>query len=350
MATARITLERYQHRPRAALSIVDRLRQALRASGRFPPPLGDIECAIVAATAPVARRYEPARLLTLLRTRAGYFTFDGSYTNPEDPGRQWTLAPGSYEVRVRSPLYLDETFELTWPPAPDRRVRIPKAAADVANLDSLELRPSAAYPLPDLTLGSSQLGPTLIRGTALAADGTPIEGITAEVLHLPLLQPAGLPALGNWPFLQTLTSASGDWALLLPSRRYLDARPDELPAGTPPIALPINVSVAYTAGAVTTRRTVLLGAEHSVRNTGLRGHVLGPGGSPIAGARISTDAGAAVTTTRADGSWFLYFGLDQPAVVNLRVTATTPWQATATEPQASVQPGAIVVVPTFHFA
>ena len=348
-------IEQYAHTPRVALSVIDRLSQALHASGSFPPVLGEITCEVTEATAPVPRVYKPARVLTTFHNRAGYVTFDGSYTNPAEPGREWTLAPGQYLVRIRNELYLNATFNLTWPPAADdRRVRVPKAAADVANLDNVELFPSAAYPMPDLTLGRNQLGPTIIRGSALAGDGTPIEGIAVEVINLPLLQPGNQPVLGSWPFMRTLTSSIGDWALILPGRLYIDTAP-EGPAGPPPPNPPlltkqVSVRLAYPSGDITLLRTVVLGTEHSVRNTGLRGQVLGPGGRPTAGTRITTSASTATTTTRRDGLWFLYFDLDQPAVANLTVTATTPSQASAADSTASVQPESIVVVPTFHFS
>lgn len=346
-------IEQFAHTPHVALSVIDRLAQALHLSGAFPPALGDITCEIIEAMAPVQRTYEPARVLGMQRTRAGYVTLDGSYSNPAQPGREWLLAPGTYRVRVSGEIYRPAEFALTWPPAPDdRRVRIPKAPADIANVDNVELYPSAAYPMPDLTLGRNQLGPTIIRGSALAADGTPIAGIVAEVINLPLLQPAGQPVLGSWPFLQTTTAANGDWAVVLPGRLYIDPAvevPVALPPpNSPPMTKQIAVRVAYPTGAVTVLRNVVLGDENPVRNTGLRGQVLGAGGRPIAGARITTSVSAATSTTGRDGSWFLYFGLGQPAVANLSVTATTPAQTSATDSSASVQPGSIVVVPTFH--
>lgn len=353
MATAQ-SIEHFVHTPLVALGMVDRLAQVLHLGGAFPPALGDITCEIVEATAPVQRIYEPARRLGMQRTRAGYVTLDGSYANPAEPGRDWPLAPGTYRVRVVSTIYRPAEFTLTWPPAAgDRRVRIPKAPAD-QNVDNVELYPGAAYPMPDLTLGRNQLGPTVIRGCALASDGTPFAGIVAEVVNLPFLPPPGnQPALGPWPFLQTTTAASGDWALVLPGRLYFDPAPESPaappPANSPPMTRQIAVRVAYPTGTVTVLRNVVLGGEHSVRNTGLRGQVTGSGGRPIAGARITTSVSAATSTTGRDGSWFLYFGLDQPAVANLAVTATTLSQASATDTTASVHPDAIVVVPTFHF-
>ena len=352
MATMQL-IEQFAHAPHVALSVIDRLAQALHLGGAFPPALGDITCEIIEATAPVPRRYDPARVLGMQRTRAGYVTLDGSYTNPAEPGREWPLAPGTYRVRVSGEIYRPAEFALTWPPAADdRRVRIPKPPADIANVDNVELYPSAAYPMPDLTLGRNQLGPTIVRGSALAADGTPIAGIVAEVTNLPFLQPAGQPVLGSWPFLQTTTAANGDWALVLPSRLYIDPAP-EVPVALPPPNSPqmtkqITVRVAYPTGAITVLRNVVLGDEHSVRNTGLRGQVLGAGGRPIAGARIATSVSADTSTTGRDGRWLLYFGLDQPAVPNLSVTATTPTQASVTDSTVSVHPESIVVVPTFH--
>lgn len=212
-------IEQFAHTPQVALALLDRLAQALHMGGAFPPALGDISCEVIEATAPVQRSYAPARVLGVQRTRAGYLTLDGSYSDASQPGRSWVLAPGTYRVRVSGALYRTAEFMLTWPPAADdRRVRIPKPPADIANVDNVELYPSAAYPMPDLTLGRNQLGPTLIRGCALGADGSSIAGIVVEVVNLQLLQPAGQPVLGSWPFLQTTTAANGDWALVLPGR------------------------------------------------------------------------------------------------------------------------------------
>lgn len=335
------------HAPRMALSVIDRLAQALRVGGAFPPPLGDIRCEAVALTAPVARVLDPARVLSAFRNRAGYLILDGTWRNPDDPARLYPLGAGTYLVRLRGEMYQDAEFLLPWPPAEGRRrVPVPRPG----NPDSVELLPSSAYPLPDVTIGRLQLGPTIVRGTAFAADGTPLPGLLAEIINLPLLAPPELPSLGDWPFTRARSGAAGDWALVLPGRRHIDNAP-EIPApANPPLRKQLSVRIGYPGGPVTTPQSVLLGSEHSVRNTALRGQALGPGGRPLAGVPITTSVNARTCATRADGGWSLYFDLNQVAVAQVGVTAAPPGRPPKTDQTATLRPGATVIVPTFHFS
>jgi len=341
------SIEQFTHTPFIALSVVDRFAQALRLRGEFPPPLGEISCEIVEATAPANRTFEPARMLSTFRSRSGYVMVDGTFAQPGERTRRWPLGPGTYRIRVRGTLYQDAEFLLRWPPeAGERRVRLPQANPP----DSVYLLPSATYPLPDVSLNRFQLGPTIIRGSAFSDDGTPIEGAVAEVINLPWQPlPTNLPPLVNWSFLRAVSGANGDWALVLPNRRYFDPASEVLPQGSPVLTMNISVRVGYPRGPVTTVQQVILGSEHSVRNTALRGQVTGAGGRPIAGARIETTVSAATSASRHDGSWFLYFDLNQVAVPNISVTATTPDQTSATA-SATLRPQATVVVPAFHFS
>lgn len=340
------SLEQITHQPHMALSMVDRLAQALRVGGTFPPILGEVSCELVETTAPVQRMIDPPRVLAAFRNRSGYLMLDGTYADPTDRTRFWPLGPGTYRVRVRGELYQDAEFLLEWPPAAGQhRIPVPQPG----NADSVELLPSAAYPLPDVTLDRLQLGPTILRGCAFAADGKPLAGVIAEVINLPLLHPRHLAPLGDWPFLRAASGASGDWALVLPGRRYLDNTPEIPPANTLPLKRRIEVRVSYPGGPVIAVQEVILGSEHSVRNTALRGQVLGPGGRPIAGARIETSASPRTSITRADGKWTLYFDLNQAGAANVSVTATPPGQAPQTDATATLRPGSTVFVPTFHF-
>ncbi|CAN7806107.1 hypothetical protein LJR267_010688 [Paraburkholderia hospita] len=339
------SFEQRIHTPHMALSMVDRLAQVFRVSGAFPPILGEITCEVVEATAPAQRTINPPRVLSTFRNRSGYIMLDGTYADPADSTRRWPLGPGTYRVRVRGELYQDAEFLLEWPPAAGQcRIRIPQPG----NADSVELLPSAAYPLPDVTLGRLQLGPTLLRGSAFDADGTPLAGVAVQVINLPLLPPPN-PPLGDWPFLRALSGVNGDWALVLPGRRYFDSAIEIPPANALPLKKQISIRVGYPGGAVTTVQDVLLGSEHSVRNTALRGQVLGPGGRPIASVRIKTSVSPRTSITRADGLWTLYFDLNQPSAANVSVTATPPGQAPKTDATAMLRQGSTVFVPTFYF-
>jgi hypothetical protein len=338
-----------------ALSVVDTLARALRLSGEFPPPLGEVQCDIVAATAPAAVTFDPPRRLYTFRNRSGYLVLDGSYWSTTEPAHRWPLAPGTYRIRVSGEFYQDAEFLMPWPLAADARrvlpVPLPAPNPQPTDPQSVELLPAPSYPLPDVTASRFQLGPTIVRGSAYRADGTPVQGALAEItnVNLPVAPPAGLPPLGAWPFLSAKTDARGDWTLVLPDRRYFDNTP-EIPPGNPPaqVSKQIAVRIQYPGGPVTRQVNVLLGREYALKNTALRGQVLGRGGRPITGAAIKTSTNAPTSTSRADGTWFLYFDLNQVAVPNVTVTATTPSGAVATA-SVPLTPQATVVVPTFQF-
>jgi hypothetical protein len=76
--------------------------------------------------------------------------------------------------------------------------------------------------------------------------------------------------------------------------------------------------------------------------------VVGRGGRPIVGARISTNLNARRSITREDGVWFLYFDLNQTSTA-AAVTATLPNGTAASVPGIPVQQFSTVVVPTFQF-
>jgi hypothetical protein len=173
------------------------------------------------------------------------------------------------------------------------------------------------------------------------------------VVNLPFLNPPELPTLGQWPFLRAATDDRGDWAIVLPGRRYIDNAPEIPGPGVLPITRQITFNLHYVPGNPTVvTRTFPLGGEHSLRNTALRGRVVGPGGRPIAGAQITTSAGPVTSTTRDDGEWRLYFAFDQFAqdsLTSVTVTATTPEGATASNSSVQVRGDGTVVVPTFRF-
>lgn len=344
-------IELFRPSPLLALSVVDSLARALRVRGEFPPPLGEVQCALVATTAPVARTFDPPRRLHTFRNASGYLVMDGTFIIASEPHRRWPLGPGTYRVRVSGDYYQDAEFLLQWPlPDGARRVTVPQQPPQPNDPGSVQLLPSSNYPVPDVTGNRFQLGPTVLRGTALAADGTPHAGIRAEIINLPLLAPVTLPPLGNWPFIAADTNAQGDWTLVLPDRRYFDATP-EIPGGNPPppVTRLLSFRIEYpNAPPVVRPATVRLGSEFALRNTMLRGQVTGTGGRPIAGATITSSVNARSSRTRADGTWTLCFDLNQVTVPNVTVTAMTPAGATATA-ATTLQREAAVVVPTFQF-
>jgi hypothetical protein len=343
------------HRRHVALGVVDGLARALRVLGDLPAPLGEIECQILRRTAPQPRSFDPPLVLWTFRNATGFVIADGTYVHEGQPAVRRVLGDGVYDVRVRGEYYRDREFSLTWPLPPGvARLTLDEPGNPV----NIVLLPGPAYPLPDVTLARLQLGPTILRGSLYTPSGDPLSDILVEIVNPPpFLAPPELPPLApaDWPFFESRTSDRGDFVLLLPHRRYIDNTP-EVPPGPnpPPITIPITLRIGYDSGpALILLPNVVLGGEHSVANTALRGQVVGPGGRPIADAEITVSTGAQISRSRANGLWFLYFDLDQfpiNVLTPVTVTATTPDGAAASDSTASVLRGATVVVPTFQFS
>jgi hypothetical protein len=327
---------------RFGISVADAFLATLRAFGRFPPPMGAIECVLVGQTAPTVRTFDPPRRFHTMRHAGGFLTADGSWSVPGEPGRP--LGPGAYLAEIRGEFYRPFPFQLTWPlPPNDSRI----AAGPTG---TAALLPAPSYPLPDVTTTRFQLGPTIIRGCFLEEDGAPVAGVGVEALNLlPFLIPPELPALVDWPFLRTETNAAGDWAILLPGRRYLDPSPEIVPLGSPPLQKNITVRFSLSGGPLDVVVPVTLATDHSLRNTALRGRVTGRGGRPITGAAISTTLGARQSISRENGTWLLVYDLTQLTTAGVTVTATLPDGRTASAAGIAVMRQATITVPTLEF-
>jgi hypothetical protein len=335
---------RATHQRRFAVGTVDALARALATGGPQAPPVGELECVVLRQVDPVTRDFTPPLTLGVHRTTKGFLIFDGSYRIEGQATGPRPLANGKYRAAVRGPYYRPSEFELQWPPAALRTPLVLPAPIDPALQQpvDLELLPSAAYPYPDLTTLRFNLGPTLIRGTFLTTAGDAIEGAQVSVTGLVLN-----PAVPPWPFLDTETGASGDWAILLPDRRRI-GYPNET---APPAAVALNIRVTRGATVVNYPPVpVTLGRENHVPNTGLRGQVTGAGGRPFPGATITTSLGPERSITRANGQWFLYFDPNRPGATNASVTATAPDGRAATVTGVTLVSKATVVVPSIHIA
>jgi hypothetical protein len=334
---------RTSHSRLVGISVTDALRQALRTDGQFPAPVGTIECRVLAQVAPVARTFDPPRVLSTI-SKGSVLALDGSWLTADR--LSLALGSGTYQAEIRGEQYRGFPFTLTWPlPEGQSRVATPNGTA--------QLMPGPSYALPDGSTSRFQLGPTLIRGCLFAEDGQPRARIQVEIVGLAFVNVPELPPLGVWPFIITETSESGDWALVLPSRRYFDATAEQWPLNNlPPLPLTstFTIKVSDPPNAPTNvQMPVEFAAENSLRNTALRGRVSGRGGSPLAGARISTNLNARRSVTRPDGTWFLYFDLNQQDASPVTVTATLPNGNALSASGMGVKQFSTVVVPTFQF-
>ena len=180
-------------------------------------------------------------------------------------------------LRIESDYYQTLTIEVPWPPLP-------------GNVAPIELKPSFAYPFPDLTLSTTSL--TLLRGALLrAVTGAPIVGALVE-----LVVP---PNMG--PFASAVTDATGGWVLVL-TTAVGPLGPSTLrftpPDGGDVITVP-NVALVW-------------GQENSLSQTAIRGAVLSTTGIPIADAEITVSNHVGTVTSGRDGRWTFYFSLLQP--------------------------------------
>jgi hypothetical protein len=327
--------ERFTHSPLYALRMFDGLAGTLVSRVPDPPLLSEPELRVIETIGPPRARVDPPLELWTMRNRTGYVLFDGTWFRDGAGGRRFPLAAGQYTVEIRASGYQVQTFVLDWKDpthGPGPAVRLPF---------DIRMLPGPTYPFPATGGQAFSLGFTLLRGTVLSAMGDPIAGAKVSVTGL-VFNPA-------WPFVDCLTSESGDWAILLPDRRTFNALAEESPA---PIALVIAIAVQLqppNGPVVVANENVVLGTEHIIGSTSLRGRVHRQRGGPIAGAVITTSVNARTTTSNADGRWSLYFAPDQPGTAGVTVTATLPDGTAKPTGGLALVHGKTVLVPTFEF-
>jgi hypothetical protein len=231
--------------------------------GRHPRPVGPLTFRLVARVAGADRQdLVPPPELAVSATASGYFPWFGHERLPDGRRRRLTLPDGTYVLRVESALY-----------QPAERDDIVLPAGDPYRFD---LHPGFAYPFPTGTLPGGR-GPTLLRGTYRAPDGSGIDGATVV-------------ALGHSD--SCLTDGTGQWVLVFP---------DTEPTG--------EVTVRFAHGDAVEEATgvaVVGGRQTSLADTALRGLVLARGVG-VAGATVRVAGHPGRSSTAGDGSWAFYF-------------------------------------------
>jgi hypothetical protein len=274
--------------------------------------------------------FDPPLDLHVLRNPSGYHLFFDAYRQPERPRGQ-TLRPdrslrrvvlpdGVYRLRIESRFYQPVELTVDVPMVDPRRPR------------RLALQAGHAYPFPGtlpLRLEVPQTqpcsrrprgrGPTLLRGSLHAADGSGVGGAQVDVE-------------GTTDSYRT--GASGDWVLLFPETQ---------PSG------PVTVRVRPPAGPTTRVPGVCVvqGRETSLVETALRGWVQDNRGMGIPDVTIRVAGRAATSRTGQDGGWFYYFPFNQASAV-VRVTAELADGRRSAPVETRVEPRATVVVPTIR--
>lgn len=277
-------LETFTATPIGVLTLIDLFAKLRGTRGLMPEPIPPVRFTLIARRQVAALTVlDPPIVLSPDQGASGAYLFpdearSGGLTT-------YRIAPGRYVLRIEADYYQTLTVEVPWPPLP----------GDVA---PIELKPSFAYPFPDLTLSSTRL--TLLRGALLrAVTGAPIIGALVE-----LVTPANMG-----PFASAITDATGGWVLVLtvaigaPAPSVLRFT---LPDGGDVITVP-NVSIVW-------------GQENSLPQTAIRGVVTSTTGIPIVDAEITVSNHDGRVTSDRDGRWTFYFSQLQPDEA-ARVTA-----------------------------
>jgi hypothetical protein len=157
-----------------------------------------------------------------------------------------------------------------------------------------------------------------LRGVVRAFDGTGLAAAAIQVVGK------------SNPY---TTDPSGQWVLVFS---------DNAPTGD------VTVHFALPDGSVRDVDTPLIqGRENSLPQTALRGWAMAAR-TGLAEVRIQITGQLGEVISRADGSWFYYFDLNQPARV-VSVAAQSPDGRQLTQDRIAVQPRATVMVPSFLF-
>lgn len=304
-----VIFERFTARRPSAVTLVDEFARLRGTRGPFPPLAGKVRFTLVEQIFNFPVALDPPFQLRTELTPTGVYLFSDEVTaGGETPFR---FPAGRFRLRVESDFYQTLEQVLDFP-------------LDPADMPVLNLKPSAAYPFPDLTVGQSTL--TLVYGTLFGiGGGGPVEGAVVSVI---------LPD-NDWPFGTCATGPKGDWVLVIPvgsgaELEELTLRFD-LPDGT-----------SFDVPEV----QVLPGAENSLPQTALRGRVLNADGAPLPRAAVTVSVQEGESSAAADGQWFFYLSLLQPDTP-ATVTARAPSGATQ-EQEVQIRNRATVVVPEFR--
>jgi hypothetical protein len=304
--------------PVRVFDVVDRFAEFLGTRGRHPRPLDPVRFLVLARAVPDGRvELDPPVELETRRNDDGYHVFFGRLVTSRRETAGVPLAAGTYAVRVESRSYQpwERNVDLVQPRPPLR-----------INLD-----PGYDYPFPvvsrppppgQMPPNGAPLrlrGPTLLRGSVLAADGA---GVAAATVR----------ATGSG--CRYATDDSGRWVL---------AFPDDLATGTRQVTVAVPGQPAVTVPV-----TVEQGGETVLRQTALEGRVRISGGPGIEGATVEVTGRPGTTRSRPDGTWSYHFPPDQQDET-VQVTAVLPDGRRQTRDDVAVTSRSTASVAEFEF-
>jgi hypothetical protein len=304
-----VTFERFTATPLGAVTLVDKFAQLRGTRGPFPPLVGAVRFTLVEQISDGPILLDPPFRLSAEISPTSVYIFSNEVTTGAGPVLRFPT--GRFRLRIESDFYQSLELELDFP-------------LDPANMPILNLKPSAAYPFPDLTVGQSTL--TLLYGGLFEiGGGKPIEGAVVTIV---------LPD-NDWPFNSSVTGPNGDWALVMPVGSG---------AALEPLTLRFDLPDGNSFDVPDVQ--ALPGAVNSLPQTALRGRVLNANGAPIPRATVTVSVQQGESLVAADGQWFFYLSLLQPNTP-ASVIAHAPGSVTQ-EQDVQIRNRATVVVPEFR--
>jgi hypothetical protein len=304
-----VIYERFTATSPGAVTLVDEFAQLRGTRGPFPALAGPVRFTLVAEIADFPTELDPPFSLKTQITPTGVYQFLHEVTVGDS--RTLRFPAGRFRLRIESDFYQTREEELDFPIA-------------VSEMPILNLKPSAAYPFPDLTVGKSNM--TLLYGTLFEIGG----GAAIESAVVSIIDP-----VNDWPFAACSTSKKGDWVLVMPV-----GVGEELDPLTLSVELPDGTSFEVPDVEVQP------GTENSLPQTALRGRVLNSQGAPLSHSLVTVSVQQGESRAGADGQWFFYLSLLQPNTV-ATVVAHGPNGVTQ-EQDVQIRNRATVVVPEFR--
>jgi hypothetical protein len=289
--------------------------------GAFPRPFEPIRFFATAQGSGMNRReFETPLELVVSRNGGGYHVFRNLFKRPD--GTKGTLLSDTYDLRVEGSFYQR---------AERANVTLPSGDQAVA----FDLLPAYSYPFPRDRKPTGGRGYALLRGSLHGKEGKPIAKAEVSVVG------------ANSVY---VTDESGQWVLVFRDSFFAANQTTKTvtvlitPSGGPAMNV-LNASVDK-------------GSERTLAETALRGWVL-RGGIGVSGATVTVQGRPGSARTGADGSWFYYFGFDDPlsdptvnppnAPFPVNVTAQLPDGSTQTQNNQLVRSRATVIVSPFRF-
>ncbi len=149
-------------------------------NGPHPRPFGSFDYFITGrVVSGVPQLLESPLALKVVRNPTGYGVFFGDMLSRAGNTLRANLLDGTYILRIESQFYQ---------PAERNDIVLPSVFASGSPGPGtlapwfFDLSPGYAYPFPDSSTLSRGRGPTLLRGTLLAPDGTGIQGAAIQVV------------------------------------------------------------------------------------------------------------------------------------------------------------------------